>query len=373
MIGAWEVAVTRWHVIRSRRVVQWASAGLTLLIGIQFTRWVTAHLAGRWPDVARPAGVEAFLPIDAMLALRHWLETGVVDPVHPAALAIFVGIVGMSLLVARSFCSHLCPFGLASELLARLGDRLVGRNLVPPRWLDRILRAGRYLLLLFFAWAAWWAMGPAEVAAFLDSPYARVADVKMWLFFAPPGRITVAVIGVLVVSSVFVRDAWCRYLCPYGALLGLVGRLAPFTVARDRERCTDCRACTRVCPSRLPVHALDRVRSVECTSCQDCVAACPLSGCLEVAPIGRRAGRGLVPVAAVALAVLVYVSVVGGFRLTGHWHTSITEAEYHRRLKEIRSPLYSHVAGQAMSEPPARDRRGPGHDMPVAGPATMAR
>ncbi len=347
------------RVFPARRAIQWTTAAVTVVIGWRFTLWVTAHLSGRTPAVSRPAGVEAFLPIDAMLALRHWLHTRVVDPIHPAGLAIFLGICLMSLLVARSFCSHLCPVGLLSELLGRLGIRLTGRNLRLPRWLDFPLRSLRFLLLGFFVWAVWFAMSPGQVEAFLASPYARVVDAKMWLFFAHPSRTTIAVLGVLVIGSVFVRDLWCRYLCPYGALLGLLGRLAPLKVTRDPGLCTDCRACTRACPARLTVHRMTRVASIECTSCQDCVAACPVEGCLAVRPpLAANRRRWLRPAYAMALAVGIYLAVVGIFRLSGHWHTTVTEAEYHRRLQEIHSPLYTHVGGMVMTEEPQAARGG---------------
>ncbi len=339
------------RVFRTRRVIQWVTALLVLVSGYRFTLWVTAHLAGRWPAVSRPEGVEGFLPIDSMLALRHWLLSGVIDTIHPAGLAIFLGICLMSLLVARSFCSHMCPVGLLSELLGRLGVRLMGANLRIPRWLDVPLRSLRFLLLGFFVWAVWFAMSPNQVASFLESPYSRVVDAKMWLFFAHPSATTVAVLGVLVVGSIFVRDLWCRYLCPYGALLGLLGRLAPFKVTRDPELCTDCRGCTAVCPARLTVHELVRVASIECTSCQDCVAACPVEGCLAVRPpLAARRRWWLRPAWASLLAVAIYLAVIGAFRLTGHWQTSVTEAEYHRRLQEIGSPLYTHVGGMVMTE-----------------------
>jgi polyferredoxin len=316
---------------------------LVLVIGAQFSLWVIPHLTGRWPSVSRPAGVEAFLPIDAMMALRHLLLTGAVDTVHPAGLGIFIGVCLMAAVVAKSFCSHVCPIGLISELLGRLGVRLAGRTLTPPKWLDIPLRSVKYLLLGFFVWAVWFAMDGEAIAEFLAGPYARVVDAKMWLFFAPPSRLTVAVLGVLLVGSVFVRDLWCRYLCPYGALVGLIGRLAPLKVTRDPSLCTGCEGCTRVCPARLPVHLMERVSSVECTSCQDCVVACPENGCLAVRPpsaISLRANPK--PAAAVVLAAAIYLGVVAGFRITGHWHTSVTEAEYHQRLQEVTSPVYTH-------------------------------
>jgi len=335
--------------------MQWAATVLVLVIGAQFTLWVRAHLTGVDPPVGRPPGVEAFLPINAMLTLKHFLASGVIDHVHPAGLAIFLGICLMSAVLARSFCSHLCPIGLASELVGRVGARLTGASVKLPGWLDMPLRSLKLLLLGFFVWAIWFSMDGEAVAEFISSPYAKVADAKMWLFFAEPSRTTVAVLGVLVVGSFFVRDLWCRYLCPYGALVGMLGRLAPLKVTRDPELCTDCRSCTRVCPARLQVHTLQRVASIECTSCQDCVVACPVNGCLAVRPPRPlAAGAWLRPVVASLLAVALYLTVVVGFRAAGHWHTSVTEDEYHRRLQEIHSPLYTHVGGTAMAEEAAK-------------------
>ncbi len=331
------------QVLRERRLTQWLMTASALWVGVRFTLWVMPHMAGSWPEASRPAGVEAFLPIGSMMSFRHLLVAGVVDAVHPAGLAIFLGICLMSLVVAKSFCSHVCPFGLLSELLGRLGLKLTGRTVSPPRWLDLPLRSLKFLLLGFFVWAVWIAMEPGVVAAFLESPYARVMDAKMWLFFAQPSRLTIGVLGVLVVGSIFVRDLWCRYLCPYGALVGLLGRLAPLKVTRDPALCTGCMGCTRVCPARLPVHTMVRIASVECTSCQDCVVACPERGCLAVRPpLAGRSPVWLRPAAPVALALVLYLSVVVAFRAAGHWYTEVTEAEYHQRLQELHSPVYTH-------------------------------
>ncbi len=349
-------------VVPLRRVVQLGFLAVVLLVGAQFTVWAHARLQGRPSVVPRPPGVEGFLPISALMSLRLWLAGTGVHAVHPAGLAILLAALITSLVVAKSFCSHLCPVGTVSELLGRLGARLLGRNWLLPRWLDVPLRGVKYLLLALFVWATWVALDLAGVSAFLDSPYNRVADVKMLLFFARASRFTVAVLGVLVVGSVLVRDPWCRYLCPYGALLGLLGRLAPLKVTRDPDTCIDCGKCTRVCPARLRVHAMTRVRSAECSSCQDCVAVCPIKDCLGVrAPNFQRhrgwMGAALRPVAAVSLAALAYLGVILAFRLAGHWSGSVAEAEYTERLQEIDSPLYTHVGGMAAAG--ATDRRLP--------------
>ncbi len=188
--------MARSKIISARRWVQWIMALIIAAIGLQYTLWVTAHLSGRWPEVSRPPGAEGFLPIDALIGLRHLVTTGEITPVHPAGLAIFIGVLLMSFVVAKSFCSHICPIGLISELLGRFGNRFVGKTLTPPKWIDIPLRSLKFVLLGFFAWAILYSMTPHDVDSFLSSPYAKIVDAKMWLFFAPPSRVTIAVLGV---------------------------------------------------------------------------------------------------------------------------------------------------------------------------------
>ncbi len=258
----------------------------------------------------------------------------------------------MSLVLAKSFCSHICPVGLLSELLGRLGLRLVGRTLTPPRWLDLPLRGLKLLLLGFFVWAVWVAMDPAGVEAFLDSPYAQVADVKMWLFFAAPSRLTIAVLGVLVVGSVFVRDLWCRYLCPYGALVGLLGRLAPLKVARDACGLHRLPGLHQGLPGPAagphprpgaPRSSAPRARTASSPARSRSAWRCARPPPRDAGCARWRQPRSPPPST---------LAVVGGFRLAGHWHSSVSESEYHRRLGEISSPLYTHVGGMTMSEEP---------------------
>ncbi len=74
------------QVLPARRWVQVVMTLVIVAIGIQFTLWVTAHLNGNLPTVSRPQGAEGFLPIDGMMATRHLLYTGEIDPIHPAGL-----------------------------------------------------------------------------------------------------------------------------------------------------------------------------------------------------------------------------------------------------------------------------------------------
>ncbi len=331
----------------SRHLVQAGFLLAVLWIGWEFVRWVHGLEAGRVVG-ERPPGVEAFLPIAALLSLRHLATTGEIHPVHPAGLAILVLVLGIGLLAKKAFCSWVCPIGTLSEMLAGLSQRLFRRKLRLPRPLDLPLRSLKYLLLAFFVHAVFFQMGPAAVADFLDSPYNRVADVKMLYFFERLSPFALGVLVGLAVLSVVVPYFWCRYLCPYGALLGALSLLSPLKVTRHAPSCIDCSLCTKACPSHLPVARLARVSSDECFGCLSCVAACPVTRALRVetpAP-WRRAVR---PAAFAALVVGLFVVGTVLARATGHWKNAITNEEYANRVRTIDSPAYGHAQGRVPS------------------------
>jgi ferredoxin len=329
---------------RLRTAVQAAFVLLCVWIGIEFHLFMEWGMSrGTAPFLERPPGVEGFLPISALISLKHWAMTGTINTIHPSGLFILLAIAATGLLLKKAFCSWLCPIGTLSESLWMLGEKVFGRTLALPRWLDYPLRSLKYLLLAFFAWAIW-QMDVPSLEAFIYSPYNRMADVKMYLFFASITQFALWTIVVLMVLSVVIKNFWCRYLCPYGALLGMLSWASPLKITRTRETCIDCELCTRACPARILVHKASRVRSDECTACMECVQACPVIETLELRA-ARRSAAVPAPVLA-ALVVGLFVAVTGLAMLTGHWQNSIGRDEYQRRFKEINSPLYQHNRGE---------------------------
>jgi len=324
-----------------RLTIQIAFIALCVWIGVEFHFFMRWGLSGGTePFVARPPGVEGFLPISALISLKHSLLTGTINQIHPAALFILLAILVVSVAAKKAFCSFLCPVGTLSEYLWRLGRRVYRKNLVLPRWLDYPLRSLKYLLLLFFVWSIG-KMDGSTLAAFIGSPYNKVADLKMYLFFAELSGLALKVLVGLAVLSLFVKNAWCRFLCPYGALLGIVGWLSPLKVTRTAKACIDCELCTRACPSDIRVHQKGRVWSDECTNCLECVAVCPVKDTLEV----RARGRRISPLAVAGVVVALFLGVTGLAMATGHWQNRISREEYLFRFGRLDLPMYQHARG----------------------------
>jgi len=308
-----------------RRAVQAAFLVLNLWIGIQFFLFVRYYETGGHPlRVTRPAGVEGWLPIAALMNLKALLLTGQLPVIHPAGTLLLIAFLAASWIFRKSFCGWLCPVGTVSEYLARLGRKLFRRNFHFPKLLDIPLRGLKYVLLLLFVYAVV-SMSVPAIRQFLDSPCGVVDDVKMLNFFRELGVKGAIVMATLGVASLFVQNFWCRYLCPYGALMGLAALTSPLRIRRDAEFCIDCAKCANACPSALPVDRLITIQSAECTACMQCVASCPADGALYLSASARKR----VPAWAVAagVATLFFGSYVCA-RLSGHWDTDLSDAVY---------------------------------------------
>ncbi len=317
-----------------RRSFQGAFLLLNLALGAKFYFWVRQFEDGVIDSsLHRPAGVEGWLPIAGLMNLKYWLLSGEIPRVHPAAMFLLVTFLAMAFLFRKAFCSWLCPIGTISEYLWRAGKKIFKRNFFLPRWLDLPLRGLKYFLLGFFVWASS-MMSVLGIRDFMQSPYGLIADVKMLNFFRHIGETGLIVLSVLVVASIFVPNFWCRFLCPYGALLGLTSWFSPARIRRNAETCIDCAKCAKVCPAALPVDKLVQIRSVECTGCLECVAVCPAQDTLLLSLpklVSERPQRAAIPVWAMAAGIAVLFFGIAGFaKVAGHWNSPIPDAVYER-------------------------------------------
>jgi polyferredoxin len=168
-----------------------------------------------------------------------------------------------------TFCGWLCPFGALQELVSQV-TRALG---VKPRRvraaLDARLKLVKYALLAGIvglaalgAAASPWTDRAVEVEPFKTA--ITLAFVRSWPFVAW----AVAIVG----SSAFVFKGFCRYLCPLGAGLAMLGRLRRFDwIARRAECGTPCQSCRHHCDYQAIAPA-GAVAYDECFQCMECVA-----------------------------------------------------------------------------------------------------
>ncbi|MCL1980323.1 MAG: 4Fe-4S binding protein [Proteobacteria bacterium] len=198
--------------------------------------------------------------LESMLVSRQIWVPVLIGMLAPLVLASLLG---------RVFCSWVCPISFLAESVATLRAWIVRRK----RFHDRLVLSKRLL---------WYALiGELLLSLILGAP--------IFVFLSPPGLVgrelmlavythRLAWEGILVVGVVLLelltRRFYCRYFCPLGALLALVGAKRRLVVAQRPDHCTGCAGCARACPQGLRPD-LGEGRSLYCWNCGTCIDTCP--------------------------------------------------------------------------------------------------
>ncbi len=171
-----------------------------------------------------------------------------------------------TVLWGRFYCGRICAFGALTQLMDRL---LPARwRVEPPKWLER--RAGYIKFAI---------LGGAIIYFLIsrDNSFYRYIE-PFWMFTLSGSPVMWTLLGLLLLATVFVKNLYCRFLCPLGAALGLLSQLTVFRIKRWSE-CGRCKICENTCEwgaIRGP-----KIVYSECVRCDDCErlyhdkAACP--------------------------------------------------------------------------------------------------
>ncbi len=176
----------------------------------------------------------------------------------------------LTALVGLFFCGWCCPFGTIQEWLRRLGKSSTGITLTIPYRVDRYLSYSRYFLLVVSLLFAVRLGGPKH-------------DFLRWLGGADLETAAWLGVGIILALAMFTDRPFCKYVCSFGALYGLVSVFRVVTVSRNTQVCVDCGKCTSTCQMGVQVQKTERVRDPHCINCLECVHACPISGALTIA------------------------------------------------------------------------------------------
>lgn len=179
-------------------------------------------------------------------------------PVFRSSL-LWYGFAGVTLvstvLWGRFYCGRVCAFGALTQLMDAV---------LPATWRVEVPKP-------LEARAAWIKFG---VLAGVLAYYVATHDLLVYQYVEPFWMFTLVGttpmwvgLGVLLVASAFVRNLYCRFLCPLGAALGVLSNLTVFRIRRWSE-CSTCRICEKTC--EWGAIQGPKILVTECVRCDDC-------------------------------------------------------------------------------------------------------
>lgn len=188
----------------------------------------------------------------------------------PEALAMTALIpIVATMLLGRVFCSWICPMGLLSEIVTSVRRGLDRIGVGFFSWpVTGLLKYAVLAVGLFFVLAM-------SVSFFFPIYPPRIISdmIRDSLLSGPPVN-GIVIIGVLLLAELlFVERLWCRCLCPGGAAYSIFGWTRLVRIRRDRNACTNCGDCDKVCPHELQP-ASGALTTGECDNCGMCRRAC---------------------------------------------------------------------------------------------------
>lgn len=259
-----------------RRGFQYAVFVFVLLIAVSHS----LEESGRSIPFIPSASLHAVCPLGGPVTLYQWISTGTfVQKIHESSLVLGLAVVALAIAFGPVFCGWVCPMGTIQEVVGRLGRRIFKKryNRFVPSKADKVLRYLRYLVL------AWVLVMTGLTGKLIFSDY----DPYFALFNLWTGEVAITgyvILGLTLFGSLFVERPFCKYACPYGALLGITNLFRIFKIRRNAPTCIDCGACDRACPMNITVSKSGAVRDHQCIGCLKCASdvSCPVPDTVEL-------------------------------------------------------------------------------------------
>lgn len=218
--------------------------------------------------------LHSICPFGGVVTLYNLATVGdYIHKIHESSVIIL----GLSMLLAILFgpvlCGWICPLGTIQEWIGKLGKKIFKQkyNHFVPEAYDKYLRYERYFILVWVVYVT--AKSGTLVFVNVDPYYA------LFNFFT--GEVALGALVILaltLIGSLFVERPWCKYACPYGALLGLTNHFRIFKIKRNASTCISCSKCDRECPMNIKVSKQSVITDSQCISCMKCTSdqACPI-------------------------------------------------------------------------------------------------
>jgi Pyruvate/2-oxoacid:ferredoxin oxidoreductase delta subunit len=243
-------------------------------------------------------------------------------------LLVFAFFMVFALLLGKGWCGWLCPFGGLGEAarqakgFGRVYNAVKRRFMrlttirasdITPAKASQLIFDLKYailfvtiLLSLIFAVQWFCVFCWAGVLSWVSSPLNLSITILIAVIFF---------IGLPLIS----RRKWCHFICPLGAALSLLDKVAPFKIVVNRESCTDCGVCSTLCPTFATQHGVDggSIKVTDtCDKCLVCVEKCPQSAiALKIFSLQIEPKVHLVTLSVVAGLILFYWFIVVVYEL----------------------------------------------------------
>lgn len=226
------------------------------------------------------ASLHSICPFGGVVSIYNLLTVGdYIQKIHSSALMLMGLVFLLTVFLGPVFCGWVCPLGTFQEWIGKIGKRIFRErynNFVPKR-VDGFMRYIRIIVLLWVIYIT--AKTGLLVFTNVDPYYA--------LFNFWTGEVAVQALVILALTalgSLFVERPWCKYLCPYGALLGFANKLKVFKLYRDENTCISCDLCSKSCPMNIDVANSKSISQLQCISCFECTSenVCPVPETVEI-------------------------------------------------------------------------------------------
>lgn len=296
-----------------RTVLQW---GLFIYLTALWTKVLVVR--GSFVDF------EACCPMGGLQSLVTFISNGSLACTMEGMQLVMGAVLAVAcILFSKLFCGYLCPIGTFTEGLGKVGQRLKLPQYSVNGIFDIVLRSLKYILLFT---TFYFTLQSNDLFCKTFDPYYAVATG-----YGEETNTLYATIAIVMVvfGAIFLRQFWCRYVCPLGALsnmfkyfyvfiavavvgvvlaqidieaakeillglacvLGYIFEIVGLRkkagvqvvkVVRHPHTCIDCGLCAKNCPQGIQVDQMTSVNHPDCNLCTECVTVCPKKGAIGI-------------------------------------------------------------------------------------------